>query len=250
MTTNKIKKIVLIISIIICLVGIIYSLYKILIWKANVDENETIRKKTEDSIKIIEPNDQKKEEVKYEIDFKTLKEENSDTVGYIKVNNTNINYVVVKGTDNKFYLNHNFNKKYNVAGWIFADYHNKFDGTDKNIIIYGHNTHNGSMFNTLANSLKKEWYTNKENHIITLVTEYGTQYYEVFSTYSIVPEDYYIKTEFNDDEFANFIQNIKMRSFYDYGVSLTNIDKILTLSSCIGNHGEKRVVLHAKLIEQ
>ena len=70
----------------------------------------------------------------------------------------------------------------------------------------------------------------------------------MFSTYSIKPEDYYINTEFKDnDEFDKFIKKLKSRSIYDYKVEVSGEDKILTLSSCIGD-GTKRVVLHAKLI--
>ena len=71
----------------------------------------------------------------YIIDFSSLKEQNPDTVAYIQANNMNIDYIVVKGENNQYYLNHNFEKKCNVAGWIFGDYHNLFDGTDRNIII-------------------------------------------------------------------------------------------------------------------
>ena len=156
---------------------------------------------------------------------------------------------MVKGNDNSYYLKHNFEKKWNVAGWIFGDYHNKFDESDKNLIIYGHNTKDGSMFGTLKNVLNKDWYENEENHKVVLVTEKGTYYYQVFSTYSIKPEDYYINTEFKDnDEFDKFIKKLKSRSIYDYGIEVSGEDKILTLSSCIGD-GTKRVVLHAKLIE-
>ena len=68
-------------------------------------------------------------------------------------------------------MNHNFEKKYNIAGWIFADYKNNFDKTDKNIVIYGHNRKDGSMFGTLKNILKEEWYSNEENFVIDFITE-------------------------------------------------------------------------------
>lgn len=106
------------------------------------------------------------------------------------------------------------------------------------------------MFGTLKDILNKDWYENEENHKVVLVTESGTYYYQVFSTYSIKPEDYYINTEFKDnDEFSEFIKTIKSRSVYDYGVEVTKDDKILTLSSCIGD-GSKRVALHGKLIKE
>ena len=106
------------------------------------------------------------------------------------------------------------------------------------------------MFGTLINILDKNWQENKDNSEITLITERGQYKYQVFSTYSIKPEDYYINTIFNnDDEYSRFINEIKSRSNYDYNVEVNSSDKVLTLSSCIGD-GKKRVVLHAKLIEK
>ena len=231
------------IFIIICLIGLIYSLINIIDWKKDVDDNKNIVEEIKENITIDEEDDSIK------IDFKSLKEQNSDVIAYIKVNGTNIDYVVVKGNDNSYYLKHNFNKEYNIAGWIFADYHNKFDETDKNIVIFGHNTKDGSMFGTLNNVLDKKWQEKQENLEIVLVTESGQYKYKVFSTYSIVAEDYYISTEFkSNDDFNNFINKLKSRSIYDYGIEVSGEDKILTLSSCIGD-GSKRVVLHAKLIE-
>ena len=128
------------------------------------------------------------------------------------------------------------------------DYHNKLDGNDKNIIIYGHNTLDGTMFGTLRNVVKKEWYENEENHIIQLVLENEVLTYQVFSTYSIKVEDYYINTIFKDNsEFNTFVNTLKNRSVYDYGVDVNGEDSILTLSTCTGN-GKSRMVLHAKLI--
>ena len=230
------------------LVGSIYYSYKIVLWKLHVDDNDKIQKKINDSIKITEPKDSN-EEIIYDIDFNILKKRNPDTIAYIKVNNTNINYVVVKGQDNNYYLKHNYDKKWNVAGWIFGDYRNKYDGFDKNLIIYGHNMKDGSMFDSLKKTITKEWYENEDNHIVTLVTEDNTYYYRVFSTYSILAEDYYIKTSFkNDKEYNTFLNTLKKRSVYKYNIDLTSEDRILTLSSCIGD-GKRRVVLHAKLEE-
>ena len=238
----RLKPCVIIIITFIFLSGIIYSSSKIIIWYKHINENNEIIKETKKNI-IIKEN-------KIKIDFDKLKSMNQDTIGYIKVNNTNIDYIVVKGKNNDYYLNHNFEKKWNVAGWIFGDYRNHFNETDKNLIIYGHNTKDGSMFDSLINVLNEDWYNNKNNHMITLVTELGTYKYQVFSTYSIVPEEYYITTEFETNEYFNqFVNKIKSRSIYNYNLDVTGEDKILTLSSCIGD-GHKRVVLHAKLIEK
>ena len=243
------KKLVLFIIMLVFFFMFLLSLIKIISYLKDNKDNKKIQETIiNDSITIIEPIEEEKR-VKYDVDFKSLKDRNPDTIAYVKVNNTNIDYIVVKGNDNSYYLKHNFEKKWNVSGWIFADYHNKFDESDKNIIIFGHNTRDGSMFGTLKNTLNENWYNNEDNHKIVLVTEYGTYFYQVFSTYSIKPEDYYINTEFeNYDEFDKFIKKLKSRSVYDYGIEVSGEDKVLTLSSCIGD-GSKRVVLHAKLIE-
>ena len=243
----RIKKRIISVFMILCIIGIIYSLYNIYIWKKNVDKNNEIKEITKKHVKEEKKNE--KEEIKeYKIDFDALKKSNSDTVGYIKVNNTNIDYVVVQAKDNNYYLNHNFNKEKNRAGWIFLDYRNKLDGSDKNTIIYGHNMKDGSMFETLSSVLQKWWYEDSNNYIVTFTTEEKTFMYQVFSTYDIKNEDYYIKTKFNsDNDYEKFLKTIKSRSNYDYGIEVTKDDTILTLSSCLGA-GEKRVVLHAKKV--
>ena len=241
---NISKKKVLNILSIIFTIGIIYSSINLIQWRVNVDENKKVKETIQKSIVV----NKKKDEFK--IDFKTLKEQNPDTIAYLKVNNTKIDYIVVKTKDNSYYLKHNFEKKWNIAGWIFGDYHNRFDGTDDHLVIYGHDTKDGSMFGTLKNVLNKDWYENPDNYQVTLVTEKGNYKYQVFSTYSIEPEDYYINTEFySAKEFSDFVKTIKSRSIYNYGTEVNENDKILTLSSCLGD-GSKRVVLHAKLIKE
>ena len=155
-------------------------------------------------------------------------------------------YPVLRATNNSFYLNHSFDKSKNSAGWIFADYRNKFDGTDKNIIIYGHNMRDDSMFGSLKNILNSAWYDNEENTNITLYTENEKSIYKVFSIYKIESEDYYIKTEFsNDNEFEKFIETLKKRSIKNFNIDISKEDSILTLSTC-ANNNKYRVVLHAK----
>ena len=244
----KTGNIIAFIILLICLISIIFSVYKIIEWKINVDKNNEIQEDLKEHIDINNTVDKK--ERKYNIDWKSLKEKNSDIVAYLKVNGTNIDYVVVKGNDNSYYLNHNIYKEYNIAGSIFMDYHNKLDGKDRNIVIYGHNTSDGSMFGTLKNTLNKDWYENEENREIVLATEDEEYYYQVFSTYSVKPNNYYINTQFdNDKKFDSFIKDLKVKSIYNYNVEVSKEDKILTLSSCYGN-SSRRVVLHAKLIKR
>ena len=225
---------------IICFCLVIFSLYKIVNWYIDINENEVIKEETNKNII--------KKDNMYEVNFEKLKEQNIDTVAYLKVNNTNIDYVVVKGNDNDYYLSHNLKKNPSIAGWVFATYQNKMDGTDKNIVIFGHNMRDGSMFGSLKNIFSKEWYSNKDNLKIKLITEKGTFTYQVFSIYKVKPEEYYINTEFeNNKEFTKFLDTIKKRSIKDFKVNLDKDDSILTLSTC-SMTGKERVVLHAKKI--
>lgn len=227
---------------------LVISLWKIVNWYINNKQNEKIMKSLENSIIIEVTDEDEVAKEKYNIDFDSLKQTNEDTVAFLKVNGTKVEYVIVKGDDNKYYLNHNFEKEYNTAGWIFADYKNKLDGADKNIVIYGHNMRDNSMFGSLKNILKKEWYDNEENRYVTFVTEDEQSTYEVFSIYQIEKEDYYIKTDFTDKEFEEYLKIVKERSIKDFNIKITNKDNILTLSTC-ANNNKYRVVLHAKKVK-
>ena len=228
------------------------SIINIAKWYIDSKQNDIIEEKVSKVILVEnvanDDNENNNEaETSYKIDFAKLKELNSQTVAWLKVNGTDIEYAVVQSNDNSYYLKHNFEKKYNNAGWIFADYKNKLDGTDKNIVIYGHNRKNNSMFGTLKNVLKENWYNNEENHIIDFITENEEQKYEVFSVYQIKNEEYYKDTEFKDNEFGKFVATLKDRSIKDFNVEVSAEDSILTLSTC-GNNKDYRIVLHAKKI--
>jgi sortase B len=100
----------------------------------------------------------------------------------------------------------------------------------------------------MKNILKEDWYNKEENLNVTLITEQGSYTYEVFAVYQIKVEDYYIKTQFdNDTEFKEFINTIKSRSIKNFETNVTEKDTILTLSTC-SMTGRERVVLHAKKI--
>ena len=244
----RLKKGVFVFLLLIFSSGIIFSGYKIVNWKLNTNKNKDIKDDINKNIKVDEG--QKKVNNKYKVDFKKLKKMNADTVGYIKVNNTGVEYVVVKGKDNDYYLNHNFNKEYNIAGWIFADYRNQLDGSDKNTIIYGHNMKDNSMFGSLTKVLESNWQKDEANQKILFITERKAYYYQIFSTYMIEPEDYYITTDFSsNDSYLKFLEIIKKRSNNDYQVELNPNDRIITLSTCNAT-GSKRIVVHAKRISE
>ena len=244
---NKKKtNIPIIILMIFFIILLFFSGTKIVIWYMNNQNNKKISDEIAEFVTVDETKEDNEE--KYVVDFEKLKEKNSDIVAWLKVNGTNIETTVVKTTNNYYYLTHNFNKEYNSAGWIFADYKNKVDGTDKNIVIYGHNMRDDSMFGSLKNILNSDWYDNEENTNITLYTENEKCIYKVFSIYKIESEDYYITTEFeNDKKFEQFVNTIKKRSIKEFDIDVSESDNILTLSTC-ANNNKYRVVLHAKKI--
>ena len=183
------------------------------------------------------------------VDFTELKKQNKDTVGWLIVNNTNINYPVVQTTNNDYYLKHAFDRSKNYAGWVYADFRNDFEELSKNTVIYAHGRKDGVMFGSLINTLKKNWYTNVENQIIQLSTLNYNTMWQVFSVYKIEAESYYITTDFSTDRaFEDFILTMEERSIYDFGVDVSADDRVLTLSTCYNDKGV-RLVVQAKLVK-
>ena len=184
-----------------------------------------------------------------EVDLSDLKKINSETMGWIQVLGTNINYPFVQHNDNHYYLNHSFERKKNWAGWVFLDSRNNIDNLDKNTIIYAHGRIDSILFGTLKNITTSSWYKNKDNHIIRLSTESQNTLWQVFSVYHIDTTSDYIVANFkNEGSYNNFLKLIKDRSVYDFDVDLNSEDRVLTLSTCYTK--SQRVVMHAKLIKQ
>ncbi|MBP3596091.1 MAG: class B sortase [Clostridia bacterium] len=248
------NKLIIFVQIILIII-IIISAIEIIKWFIYNNQSKKILDDLSSSVTITPQNENvenlneeiKTEKAKYNVDFSNLKIRNKEAVAWIKVNGTSIEYPIVQTNNNNFYLTHSFDKSYNSAGWVFIDYRNKLDGTDKNIIIYGHNRRDGSMFGTQKNTLTPEWYNNKENLEISFITEKENLKYQVFSVYEIPAEEYYIQTEFTNQNFGKFIQTLKQRSIKDFGIEVYETDQIITLSTC-GVSNKNRVVLHAKKI--
>lgn len=185
------------------------------------------------------------------VDFKELLEKNNETVAWIKVNNTKVNYSVVQHNDNEYYLKHDFNKRNNMNGWVYGDYRADFKYFGTNTILYAHNMTNKTMFGSLSWCLKESWYTNTENQYIKLSTPHSNTVWRIFSIYTIKPEVYYLKTYFtSNEEHQEFLDTIHKRSIYDFKLDkkLTTDNKVLTLSTC-SDDGTKRVVIHAVMVK-
>lgn len=257
----NIKNLCLLIFFLIMLIIFLFSLIKVILWLIDNNNTNDIIKKVANTYEINEKsydneiimNENEKDiyfdymKLKFiDVDINKLKTFNQDTIGFIKVMGTNINYPFVQTIDNDYYLNKSYDKTYNNAGWIFLDYRNN-EFNDKNTIIYGHGRINGTMFGSLKDTLKSSWQNNKDNYIIKISTEKENSIWQIFSVYKIATTSDYLQTTFNDNEFESFINLIKGRSSYNFETNVTNEDKVLTLSTCYNDND--KMVVHAKLIK-
>lgn len=264
---SRIKICVSCIVALICVVGIGYSGYKIYEWAVDsIGTNDQVRRIEEaSSTREIEDNSStqvissgESDDAPYwkylkmnllDVDFAELRKINNETAGWIQVVGTNINYPYVQGSNNDFYLKHSFDKSYNSAGWVFQDFRNKNDGTDKNLILYAHGRNDGSMFGTLRTILTNGWLNNSANYVVRTANDHESALWQVFSVYRIPVTTDYIQTSFaNDGKFQTFADMLKGRSAKNFNVPVSGSDQILTLSTCFNT--EERVVLHAKLIKR
>ena len=257
----NVKNLCLLIFFLVMLIVFLFSLIKVIMWIIDNNNTNDIIKKVANTYEINEKNydneviiNENEKDIYFDymnlkfidVDINKLKTFNPDTIGFIKVMGTNINYPFVQTIDNDYYLNRSYDKTYNNAGWIFLDYRNN-EFNDKNTIIYGHGRINGTMFGSLKDTLKSSWQNNKDNYIIKISTEKENSIWQIFSVYKIATTSDYLQTTFSDNEFESFISLIKGRSSYNFETIVTNEDKVLTLSTCYNDND--KMVVHAKLIK-
>lgn len=183
----------------------------------------------------------------FQNDIAKAKQKNKDTVGWLRVTGTTLNRAIVQTSDNNYYLKHDFNKNDYWKGWPFADFRNKFNPLPRNLILYGHNMGDGTLFGELK-SYDELSFLN-QNPIIYFSTDKGDFQYKIFAVYITDTNFYYIKTDFKDNaDFSDFISKIRARSLYNSSVDVKASDKILTLSTCTYEFKEARFVVQARLV--
>ena len=173
---------------------------------------------------------------------------NPETVAWVIVPNTNINYPVVQATDNNYYLSHNIYRENDKNGWVFMDFRGDVVNLSDNLILYAHNRYyNGIMFGNLQNMMRYNWYSNPDNQVITIRTLYDELHYKIFSMYRVETTTDYLQVIFPDTSTKmNMFDMIKDRSIYNFGITLNENDKILTLSTCADEYS--KYVVHAVLL--
>ncbi|MFZ7120512.1 MAG: class B sortase [Eubacteriaceae bacterium] len=214
--------------------------------------NNKIYKEIRNEVELEQREDESEEtmteEERLSLKHAYLSNINKDTVGWIHVPDTVIDYPVVMGENNRYYLNKDFKKNIANAGAIFMDYRNQDTIKDKHIIIYGHHMKDGSMFKELVEYKNKDFFENSK--IIMFETPESITQWEVFSVYVTDVGFNYIETNFNTDaQFLSFIKTIQKKSKFNSKIILDATDRILTLSTCTYEMKNARFVVHARQID-
>lgn len=258
-TGEIIRKIIFLIGIIVLIVSMVI-LIKYKVDLANDTKlNEELSNIYHGSATTVQITDEKKEQLQKEYpkvmdEFLPLLEINKDVIGWINIPGMDlINYAVLQGFDNKYYLNHNFNGQESISGSLFADYHVpiKPDSQPANIIVYGHNMKSGEYFGTLPYYFSMpstgdiSYYQNHPT--IEFSTLYEKSTYKIFAgiltnTREEAGEVFNYHTVHNfssKSEFDEYCAKILDRtSFYNPDVDLRYGDELLTLSTCMfGSYG-------------
>lgn len=191
----------------------------------------------------------------YNLQFERLKAklremyaQNSDIYGWIKIDGTNVNYPLVKGTDNTWYLDHGTNKEFLKVGSIFVDYRcGKTIANNPNTVIYGHNMANDTMFSQVDKYIKSEEFFRNTN--IVIYTFDGIYTYEPFAAFATKSNYPYFRTDFSSGEdLLAFAETMKSNSLWKKDVTLSPDDKLITLSTCDNITEPGRYAVHAKLV--
>lgn len=180
-------------------------------------------------------------------EFKQLKEFNNNIIAWINLNNTKIDYPIVKGTDNYEYLKKDYNGNYSASGAIYLDYRNSSDFSDKYMAIFGHHMSHGNMFGDLDKYRDKNFfYANKEG---TLYLPNCTYKLEIFACgkFESMNQKIYNIDKYSDDDIRELNEYVKNYAMYYRNIEITENSRIIALSTCSGEKANMRFVVFALL---
>ncbi len=188
-------------------------------------------------------------------EYKTLYEKNKKLIGWLKIDDTIIDYPVMQTSNNEYYLEHNFNQEYDKNGSLFLDYECSIYPRSTNLIIYGHHMKSGQMFGQLQKYAKESY--GKKHPLITFDSIYEKATYQVMYVFrsqvykesDIVFKYYQFIDANSDEEFNSYMKEMAAMSLYDTGVTASFGDSLLTLSTCDHSQEDGRFVVVAKRIK-
>ena len=187
-------------------------------------------------------------------DYKTLLNMNKDLIGWLKIADINIDYPVMQTNDNAYYLDHNFENKYDKNGCLFLDYQCDVINRNTNLIIYGHNMQSGKMFGSLSKYSDEAYY--KEHPKFEFDTIYEKGAYEIVYVFrskiynedAVVFKYYQFLDVQSEKEFDSNMAEMAKISLYDTGITPEYGDELLTLSTCDYQENNGRFVIVARKI--
>ena len=208
----------------------------------SMDANDTMGDEWGDAELTEHSGSSRFESMENHIDFDSLQEINPDVIGWLEMEAVDtINYPIVQGEDNDYYLHRTFQRTDNFAGSIFMDYMNKSNFGQRNTIVYGHNMKNGSMFGSLKDYRDQEVY--QKSPYFWIYTPTRIYKYEIFACAEVdkFGQDYQI-TFRDKEDFREFIYRAQDQALYDTGVDVDYTDTVVTLSTCTGNEATRFIV--------
>lgn len=251
--SNKIR-IILIIVLFICL---ICSISYLIMQNINSNKNKNLYNELQEDIIPDQTTDElSKVNSEFIEKVKELQKENTDVKGWIRIEDTIINYPILQTTDNDYYLTHNYKKEKSKYGSIFINPNSNLKDVNSNVIIYGHNMKDGQMFTDLLKYQDKSFY--EEHPTIKIVTEESEKQYEIIYVFKsrIFYQDeenvfrYYKYYNFeNENKYNEYINNCKKVELYDTGKTATYGDQLITLITCEYSQENGRLVVVAKLLD-
>ena len=187
-------------------------------------------------------------------EYKNLLNKNKRLIGWVKIDDTNIDYPVMQTTDNEYYLDHNLNQEYDKNGSIFMDKDCDVLKPSTNLILYGHHMKSGQMFGGLSLYSDQSYY--EKHPCIQFDTIYEKGLYEimyvfrsrVYSEDEIVFKYYQFIDAQSEQEFDSYMNDMDGMSLYDTGVTAQYGDRLLTLSTCDYQEKNGRFVVVAKKV--
>ncbi len=232
----------------------------------DIYEKEVAKNTLEDEERVIEENEEtvigknteeQKKETERMLQVKQLQGQNTDIVGWLEIENTNINYPVLQGADNNYYMTHNYKNEKSKNGSIFLEANYNWNIPSNNLLIYGHNLGNGMMFQELLKYEKKSFY--QEHPVIRFTTAEEDTEYEIISVFksrvyyksekNVFRYYYFINNE-SEEEYNEFVKNAKNASLYPIDATASYGDQLITLSTCSYYVEDGRFAVVGRKIEQ
>ncbi len=213
----------------------------------NQIENKKQEKVFDDAVSVVETESNNSDEKLNK--YMKLKSKNADFIGWINIDDTNINYPVMQSSTENFYLKRNFNKEYSDYGTPYISENCDIDNSD-NLIIYAHNMKNHQMFGDLEKYKSKDFYNSHKYIQFDTLSTQGT--YEIVFVFKTTDNDfdYQNYTEFtNEEQFNTFMDKCKSLSLYNTETNSVYGDRLITLSTCEYSQNNGRLVVIAKQIE-